>query len=81
MVQDCISVITPALNHSLVGKANQISGTAPEWIRMTDKPYRTNRFTYGYSSQYEHYWKAVFGNMAPITSKEYNEDAGLPNRR
>ncbi len=54
-----------------------ISLTAPEWI--TDKPYRTDRFTYGYSSRYDEYWKALFRGRSPETSQEYCEKGGIPN--
>ena len=46
---------------------------APEWI--TDKPYRTDRFTYSFSSEYMKYWKSIFGNRKMETSCEYAEDA------
>ncbi|RYY34258.1 MAG: hypothetical protein EOP46_14000 [Sphingobacteriaceae bacterium] len=45
----------------------------PEWI--TDKPYRTDRLTYVYSSKDAEYHKDIFGDMPPIQSTEYNKQA------
>jgi hypothetical protein len=54
------------------------SFTAPEWI--TNEPYRTDRFTVGYSSEYEKMWKKIFGEKKPISTCEYAEAKnGLPN--
>ena len=55
-----------------------IDFVAPEWI--TEKPYRTDRFTVGYSSEYFNLWKSVFGEKEPISTCEYAEDEkGVPN--
>ena len=43
-----------------------------EWI--TDKPYRTDRLTYGYSSEFDHYFTGLFGNARPPVSDEYRCD-------
>jgi hypothetical protein len=52
--------------------------TAPEWI--TTEPYRTDRATVGFSSEYSRLWKLVFGDKTPISTCEYAEDSnGVPN--
>lgn len=54
--------------------------TASEWI--TAEPYRTDRSTVGYSSEYDRYWKKIFGQRPPLSTSEYAEDAGgVPNWR
>jgi hypothetical protein len=45
----------------------------PEWI--TDKPYRTDRLTYSYSTEYQNFQHELFGNMPPIYSLQYNADS------
>ncbi|MDH7462745.1 endo-1,3-alpha-glucanase family glycosylhydrolase [Chitinophagaceae bacterium 26-R-25] len=47
--------------------------TTPEWI--TDKPYRSDRITYSYSSEFGKYYKSIFGDLPPIYSMEYNADS------
>lgn len=60
------------------GEKTLFEFTAPEWI--TNDPYRTDRFTVGYSSEYDKLWKLVFGDRPPISTCEYAEDdAGTPN--
>ncbi|MBI4978940.1 MAG: hypothetical protein HZC28_15790 [Spirochaetes bacterium] len=49
----------------------------PEWI--TDKPYRTDRFTYGFSSRCNDMYKELFGELPPFVSDEYAEVDGVPN--
>ncbi|MEK6794477.1 MAG: endo-1,3-alpha-glucanase family glycosylhydrolase [Spirochaetota bacterium] len=49
----------------------------PEWI--TDKPYRTDRFNFGYSSRCEAMYKELFGEKPPFVSDEYAETDGVPN--
>lgn len=49
----------------------------PEWI--TDKPYRTDRFNFGYSSRCEAMYKELFGEKPPFISDEYAETDGVPN--
>jgi hypothetical protein len=62
------------------GEETVFDVTAPEWI--TDKPYRTDRFTVGYSSEYGRLWKTIFGDQPPISTCEYAEDRpGMPNWR
>ncbi len=52
--------------------------TPPEWI--TDKPYRTDRFTYAYSSECENIYKELFGHTPAVISDEYAQDEdGIPN--
>ncbi|MDF7824130.1 hypothetical protein P4B35_08910 [Pontiellaceae bacterium B12227] len=52
--------------------------TAPEWI--TEEPYRTDRATVGYSSEYSRVWELVFGDKSPVSTCEYDQDdAGVPN--
>lgn len=53
-------------------KLNTVEFTTPEWI--TDKPYRTDRLIYSFSSEFNYYHKAIFGNYPPIYSKEYNNE-------
>lgn len=51
---------------------------AAEWI--TDEPYRTDRSTVGYSSEYSRLWKTVFGEKPPVSTCEYVENSeGVPN--
>jgi len=47
--------------------------TTPEWI--TDKPYRTDRLTYTYCTEYQNFHRGIFGNMLPVYSLQYNTDA------
>lgn len=49
--------------------------TAPEWI--TDAPYRTDRLTYTFSSEFDTIFRDLFGDVAPIHSREY----APPSRR
>jgi hypothetical protein len=52
--------------------------TAPEWV--TEAPYRTDRFTFGYSSEYDRMWRSLFGERTPVSTCEYVEDRpGVPN--
>ena len=52
--------------------------TAPEWI--TNEPYRTDRSTVGFSSEYSNLWTTVFGDKVPVSACEYAENAeGIPN--
>lgn len=52
--------------------------TAPQWI--TDHPYRTDRATVGYSSEYAALWRKIFGDKIPVSACEYAEDEkGVPN--
>lgn len=44
----------------------------PEWI--TDRPLRTDRLTYSFSTEFQNFHKAIFGDMEPIYSTEYNQD-------
>jgi hypothetical protein len=54
--------------------------TAPEWI--TDRPYRTDRLTYCYSSQFGRIYRDLFADAKPMVSDEYAEDKpGVPNWR
>ena len=49
-----------------------------EWI--TTEPYRTDRFTYSFSSEFMKYHKMLFGDLEPMYSDEYAEDEnGVPN--
>jgi hypothetical protein len=55
-----------------------LSVTAPEWI--TDKPYRTDRMTYVYSSDNDQAFHAIFGDVPVPVSDEYAQDKdGVPN--
>jgi len=45
--------------------------TAPEWI--TDAPYRTDRLTYTFSSEFDAISRDLFGKATPIHSREYAE--------
>ncbi len=47
-----------------------VSFETPEWI--TDKPYRTDRLIYTFSSEFNEFHKAIFGNKPPLYSTEYN---------
>jgi hypothetical protein len=47
-----------------------IDFVAPEWI--TEKPYRTDRLIYSFSSEFYRYHKAIFGDLPPIYSREYD---------
>lgn len=51
---------------------SSVSFTAPEWI--TKNPYRTDRLTYTFSSEFSNYYKTLFGNVKPVYSIEYNSD-------
>ena len=48
-----------------------IDFTTPEAI--TDRPYRTDRFTYAYSSEFGRIFSGLFGDAAPFTSCEYGK--------
>lgn len=41
----------------------------PEWI--TGKPYRTDRLTYTFSSEFEHFHQYIFGDYPALYSTEY----------
>lgn len=62
-----------------VSRANQLilKLVTPEWI--TNKPYRTDQLTVVYSSEDMAYHQALFGNMAPIYSKEYHQETKSKN--
>ncbi|MCH2207845.1 MAG: hypothetical protein MK132_18475 [Lentisphaerales bacterium] len=50
-----------------------LSVNPPEWI--TDKPYRTDRFTYMYSSRFDEYFEDIFGDKVNAPAlKEYAEE-------
>jgi hypothetical protein len=52
--------------------------TPPEWI--TDKPYRSDRLTYAFSSKCLDMYKELFGEVPPVLIGEYAEDTnGVPN--
>ncbi|MDA3892786.1 MAG: endo-1,3-alpha-glucanase family glycosylhydrolase [Salinivirgaceae bacterium] len=53
------------------GKTNSVEFTTPEWI--TDKPYRTDRLIYSFSSEFNYYHEAIFGNYPPLFSEEYSD--------
>lgn len=44
--------------------------STPEGI--TDKPYRTDRLTYTFSSEFSNFYKDLFPGFKPIYSREYN---------
>ncbi|HSR88057.1 MAG TPA: endo-1,3-alpha-glucanase family glycosylhydrolase, partial [Pontiella sp.] len=68
----------PVRLKALRGEETVFDFSAPEWI--TDEPYRTDRFTVGYSSEYAKLWTTIFGNKIPISTVEYAEGKkGLPN--
>lgn len=46
--------------------------TGDEWI--TDKPYRTDRLTYGKSTLFDAYFRTLYGDVEPPVSAEYNRD-------
>lgn len=50
-----------------------LSVKGDEWI--TDKPYRTDRLTYGKSSLFNFYFKTLYGDAEPPVSDEYNQEA------
>lgn len=55
--------------------------TTPEWI--TTQPFRTDRLTYSFSSEFERYYELIYGKDAPKhTSMQYAEDEqGVPQWR
>lgn len=53
-------------------KEKIIDFNTPEWI--TDKPYRTDRLIYSFSSEFDQYHYSIFGDKPPLYSKEYNQD-------
>lgn len=57
--------------HVIVSRNRQaiIELTTPEGI--TDKPYRTDRLIYSFSSEFYHFYKDIFGNLPPLYSTEY----------
>ena len=60
------------------GEQTLFEFSAPEWI--TDHPYRTDRFTVGFTSEYSNLWKRVFGDRPPLSTCEYAENSeGVPN--
>lgn len=68
----------PVSLRAVRGGATVFELTAPEWI--TDHPYRTDRLTVGYSSEFSNLWKNIFGNKPPVSACEYAEDEpGIPN--
>ncbi len=44
--------------------------TGDEWI--TDKPYRTDRLTYGKSTLFDAHFRTLYGDVEPPVSAEYN---------
>ena len=48
------------------------SFTTHEWI--TDKPLRTDRLTYTFSTEFDNFNKDIFGDRPPLFSTQYNED-------
>ena len=57
-------------------KHNQIESVhfvCPEWI--TDRPYRTDRLTYSYSSLFPEFYKDIFGEYPVLHSEEYNHNS------
>ncbi len=46
---------------------------APEWI--TDKPYRTDRMIYSFSSEFARFHHDIFGDLPPVYSREYDKDS------
>lgn len=50
---------------------NLIDFTTPEGI--TSEPYRTDRLTYSYSSEFGSIFHEFFGNAEPFTSREYSD--------
>lgn len=45
----------------------------PEWI--TDKPYRTDRMIYSFSSEFGKFHRDIFGDKPAIFSREYDQDS------
>jgi len=56
-----------------------IEFTCPEWI--TRQPYRTDRLTYCYSSDFPRLFRDLFGDRPPWVSDEYAETQAMPNWR
>ena len=54
------------------GGKTVLSVVGDEWI--TDKPYRTDRLTYGKSSRFGFYFERLYGGVEPPVSNEYNQD-------
>lgn len=52
------------------GDVQTVHFTTPEGI--TDKPYRADRLTYSYSSQFDNFYKDMFPGFRPQYSHEYN---------
>jgi hypothetical protein len=48
------------------------SFVTPEWI--TDAPLRTDRLTYTFDTEFMDFFRAIFGNMPPMYSTQYNKD-------
>ncbi len=44
----------------------------PEWI--TDAPLRTDRLTYTFDTEFQDFFHAIFGDIPPIYSTQYNKD-------
>jgi hypothetical protein len=55
-------------------KQTIVDFTTPEGI--TDKPYRTDRLIYSFSSECLNFYKSIFGNLPPLYSTEYATDKG-----
>jgi hypothetical protein len=53
-------------------KKQSVGFTTPEWI--TDKPYRSDRLTYSFSTEFSRYYQQLFGSSKPQYSTEYNLD-------
>jgi len=48
------------------------SFVTPEWI--TDAPLRTDRLTYTFDTEFMDFFHAIFGDMPPMYSTQYNKD-------
>ena len=57
-------------------KQTVIDFTTPEGI--TDKPYRTDRIIYSYSSECPNFYKLIFGNLPQLYSTEYSSEKQEP---
>ena len=64
----------PGAVNVIVNRNNEksIDFTTPEWI--TDTPYRTDRLIYCFSSEFSQFHKAIFGDLPPLLSTEYNKE-------
>ncbi len=68
-----IPIMPGAVNFRAVRNGVEVFNfTAPEWI--TDKPYRTDRLTFAFSSKYDRLWKNMFGKRKQEYSHEYAKD-------